>query len=55
MYELIIYTRFAILRDVGNSLVVLISEGESYSYALEFVVYSEGVEVYRHINQGEDG
>ena len=54
MYELLIYTRFTILRDMGESLGQLILEGESYSHALEFVIYFEGAEVYRHINQGEE-
>ena len=50
MYELLVYTHFAVLRDTNISLSKLIDLGESHSYAKEWFIYLDGAEVYHHIN-----
>ena len=56
MFELKVYvTQFTVLRDTSHSLNALIEKGESYPQALEFIIFLNGEEMYRHVNGGNHG
>ena len=50
MFELLIYTRVNVLREVGHSITKMVAMGEGYTQAYHWVIWFNGVEVYRHIN-----
>lgn len=54
MYELLIYTRFTILRSTGTDRDKLEKEAMGYSQALEWIIYLEGSEVHRHVNMFDE-